>query len=64
MNMEFAKGFRTLIFNIATLVIVLGGAATGQIENPETLRYIAIAVTAANVILRFLTTGPVPNGGN
>ncbi len=53
------RGWKTLLFNIATLVVLLGGALTGQIENADTLRYIAIGLTVANVILRWLTTGPV-----
>ena len=57
--MNALKGWRTLIFNVATLVVVIGGAASGQIENPETLRYIVIAVGIANLVLRKLTTGPV-----
>jgi len=53
------KGYRTLILNVLTFVVVAGGAMTGQVENPETLRWIAILVTIANVGMRMLTTGKV-----
>ena len=56
--MNRLKGFRTLLFNALTFAVLAGGALTGQIENPETLRYIALVVTLANVGLRMLTTGP------
>lgn len=57
--MNALKGWRTLAVNIATLVVLLGGALTGTIEDADTLRYIAIGLTVANVVLRWLTTGPV-----
>ena len=60
MNLDFAKGYRTLAFNIASFIVLAGAGLTGTIENPETLRWIAIAVTLANVVLRMLTTTPVP----
>ena len=57
--MNRLKGYRTIILNVLTFVVVAGGALTGQIENPETLRWIAILVTLANVGMRMLTTGKV-----
>lgn len=63
MNTDFAKGYRTLAFNGLTLLALVLGGLTGQIENPETVRYIAIAIVVINIILRFLTTGPVPSNG-
>lgn len=56
MNTDLFKGYRTFIVNIATLFILLATGLTGQIENPETLRYIAIGVTVANVLLRYFTS--------
>lgn len=56
MNTDYLKGYRTFVVNIATLFILLAGALTGQIENPETLRWIAIGVTVANVLLRYFTS--------
>ena len=41
----------------------MAGALSGQIENPETLRYIAIGVTVANVILRFFTNSAAGKTG-
>ena len=60
MNTEFAKGWRTIAFNVLSLLVVVGGGMTGQIENPETLRLITLGVLVANLVLRWLTTGPVP----
>ena len=57
--MNRLKGYRTIVLNVLTFVVVAGGALTGQIENPETLRWIAILVTLANVGMRMLTTGKV-----
>ena len=64
MNLDFGKGYRTLAFNIVTFIVLAGGALTGMVENPETLRWIAIIVTLGNVGLRMLTTTPVPTGDN
>ena len=57
--MSFLKGWRTLSLNIITLAVLLIGGLTGQITDPETLRYMAIALTVLNIILRWLTDGPV-----
>jgi len=59
MNANFAKGWRTVAFNVATFAVLLGAGLTGQIENPETLRWLAIGITVANVALRFLSTTAV-----
>lgn len=53
------QGYKTIIFNIATIVILLGGALTGTITDPTTLRVMAVAMAVANVALRFVTTSPV-----
>lgn len=53
--MNALKGYRTIIANAALLVVMLGAALTGQIDDPAVLKGIVIATTVANVILRFLT---------
>lgn len=58
-NTSFGKGWRTVAVNIITLVVVCLGALTGQITDPNTLRYIAIALAIGNTVLRFLTDTPV-----
>ncbi len=63
-NTDFLRGWRTLIVNGISLAVLVIAGLTGYVENPETLRYFAIAVTILNIIMRFLTTGPVPTGGN
>lgn len=64
MTLDKLKGYKTLIVNVLTLVIVVGGALTGQITDPTTLRYIAIVLAGANVVLRFVTDSPVFKGGS
>ena len=63
-NTSFGKGFRTLFVNILSLLVLVLGGLTGQITDPETLRYIAVALAVVNVVLRFLTDGPVPTKGD
>ena len=53
------KGWRTVIINGATLVIMLGALATGNITDPTVLRWITIGVASANVIMRWVTTTSV-----
>ena len=53
------KGFRTVALNFAFFVVMLGGAFTGQITDPDTLRWMLVAQTVANVVIRFFTTTPV-----
>jgi len=53
------KGWRTIAINVITLAVLLVGGLTGQITDPVTLRYMGIALTVLNIILRWLTTGPV-----
>ena len=60
MNTEFAKGWRTISFNVLSLLVVVGGGLTGEIENPETLRLLTLGIIVGNLVLRWLTTGPVP----
>jgi len=60
--MTFLAGYKTLALNIATFIILLGGAFSGTITDTLTLQIIAIAMTVANVVLRFLTSTPVLSG--
>ena len=57
--MNALKGYRTVLINVITLAVLLVGGLTGEITDPVTLRYMAIALTVLNIILRWLTTGPV-----
>lgn len=57
--MNRLKGWRTIAINVITLAVLLVGGLTGQITDPVTLRYMAIALTVLNIVLRWLTTGPV-----
>ena len=59
MKTDAFRGFRTVAINLITLVILALTGLTGQITDADTLRYIAIGLTIANVGLRFLTTTPV-----
>lgn len=52
--MKTLKGYRTIIFNAATLIAMLLAAVTGQITDPNILKGIAIGQAVVNVILRFL----------
>ena len=63
-NTSFGKGYRTLAINILSLLVVVLGGLTGQITDPVTLRYIAMALAAVNLVLRWLTDGPVPSKGD
>ncbi len=63
-NTDFLRGWRTILVNLISLAVLVIAGLTGYVENPETLRMFAIAVTILNIIMRFLTTGPVPTGGN
>ena len=64
MSRDFLKGWRTLIVNGISLAVLIIAGLTGYVENPETLRWFAIAVTILNIVMRFLTTGPVPTPGD
>lgn len=59
MNMDYLRGKRTLIVNGLSLAAIVLTGMTGQITDPETLRYIAMGLAAVNFGLRFLTTTPV-----
>lgn len=57
--MKSLKGYKTIIFNGATLAAMLLAALTGQITDPDILKGIVIAQSVVNVVLRFLTDSPV-----
>lgn len=57
--MNQLKGWKTVSVNIATLIIVAGGALTGQITDGRTLAIIASVVAIANIMLRILTNTAV-----
>ncbi len=57
--MKSLKGYKTLIFNGATLAAMLLAALTGQITDPNILKGIAIGQAVVNVVLRFITDSPV-----
>ena len=53
------KGYRTLLLNVVgALVLVLGGL-TGTVTDPDTLRYIGVALVVLNTVMRIVTTTPV-----
>lgn len=51
----FLKGYRSLILNFATLVVIAGGALTGQVTDGQTVAIIGSVVAVANLVLRLLT---------
>ena len=59
MNMQKLAGYKTLLANTLSMAVLVLGGLTGQITDPVTLRYIAMAIVAMNFALRFLTNGPV-----
>jgi len=61
--MEFFKGKRTLIVNVLmVLAAALGAVGDAGWVEPQTMVYV---ISAVNILLRFVTTGPVTlgNGG-
>lgn len=53
--MEKMNGYKTLIVNVLTIA----AAALGAFPAEWSVEYVAGALAAINVALRFLTTGPV-----
>jgi hypothetical protein len=56
------KGYRTLLFNIASCVVAVAGAIAGQpfiIAHPKITAAVAGAIAVGNFALRFLTDTPV-----
>ena len=58
--MNFLKGYRTVIFNVATVVASLA-ELTNLIDvvSPGSGPLVLLAVGVANLVLRYLTTTPV-----
>lgn len=57
--MNILKGWRTIIINGATLVVVIAGALSGTIDDPSVLQWLLIAVAVANGLMRWATTTAV-----
>jgi hypothetical protein len=58
--MNFLKGYRTLIFNLATSVAALAEFYDViNVVSPQNAPLVLLAVTIANVVLRYFTTTPV-----
>lgn len=54
------KGYRTLVFNIAS-VIVMAAETAGVLDAipAEYQSTVGLVIAAANIVLRLMTTGPV-----
>ena len=52
------KGWRTILFNIASIVASLGAAIVDIVPN-SAAEYVVAAVSIANLILRFITNTSV-----
>ena len=59
MNIQKLAGYKTLAVNIITLAVLLLTSLTGTVTDAGTLQIIIGALAVLNVILRFLTNGPV-----
>ena len=57
--MNKLAGYKTLTVNILTLAVLLLTSLTGTVTDAGTLQIIIGALAVLNVILRFLTNGPV-----
>ena len=58
--MNFLKGYRTVIFNIATVVVALAEMTdVFNVVAPGSGPIILLAVGVANLVLRYLTTTPI-----
>lgn len=57
------KGWRTLLLNGATLVVVVAGAVSGTIDDPGVLQWLLIASAVGNALIRFATSTPVGKPG-
>lgn len=53
------KGWRTIVFNVAALVLLLLNSPELLNMFPGMERLFAFAVVLINAVLRMLTTGPV-----
>lgn len=51
---------KTIIFNVATLVVAIGGAIQGlEFMSPKAIAAIGAAVAVANIVLRIVTKSAV-----
>ena len=58
--MDFLKGYRTIVFNVATVVVALAEMTdVFNVVAPGSGPTILLAVGIANLVLRFLTNTPV-----
>ena len=57
--MKAFKGWRTVIFNIATLGVLASTAFTGATDDPNVLKALVFVGAAGNLLLRWLTTTKV-----
>ncbi len=62
--MNFLKGYRTVIFNVATIIVALSEMTDlFNIIVPGSGPIVLLAVGIANLVLRFLTTTPIGVSG-
>ena len=61
--MNFLKGYKTIIFNVATIVVALSEMTDlFNVIAPGSGPIILLAVGIANLVLRYLTTTPIGVG--
>jgi hypothetical protein len=61
------KGYKVLVFNVFVTAALAGvevtsyltGVRWGDVFDPQTALWITVGVAVVNIVLRFLTTGPV-----
>lgn len=53
------KGWRTVLFNVASLAAMAGSTEFVGAFPPAWLPYIAVGAGIGNLLLRFLTTTPI-----
>lgn len=58
--MNFLKGYKTIIFNVATIIAALAEMTDLiSVVAPGSEATVLLAVGVANLVLRYLTTTPV-----
>lgn len=58
--MNFLKGYKTIIFNVATIIAALAEMTDLiSVVSPGSESTVLLAVGIANLVLRYLTTTPV-----
>jgi hypothetical protein len=55
---------KTVWVNVFTLAIMIIGVIAGSPLAKDYGEYVALVLSIANVVLRFLTTQPINGGGN